>query len=136
MKRTTLTILLAAALGASSAIAQTSQMSPPGEERTPSAASVPGDTRALPGDDTRAPQPYRADRYPSTTAAPAEPVYRSDTNRNWRDRWSAWRDRWLSPRADLHDSRDGWYGSGSALGGEQYRFDGPDQGRFVNPSQG
>ena len=132
MKRTTLTILLAAALGASSAIAQTSQMSP-GEERTPSATSVPGDTRVIPGDDTRTTQPYR---YPATTAAPAEPVYRSDTNRSWRDRWYAWRDRWFTPRADLRESRDSSYAAGSALGGEQYRFDGPDQGRFVNPSQG
>jgi hypothetical protein len=135
MKRTTLTILLAAALGAGSAIAQTSQMSP-GEERTPSAASPAGDTRVIPGDDTRTAPPYRADRSPSTTATPAQPVYRSDTNRSWRDRWYAWRDRWFSPRADLRESRDSSYSAGSPLGSEQYRFDGPDQGRFVNPSQG
>jgi hypothetical protein len=64
MRKTTLGIALAAALGTSIALAQSS----PGADRQPSGAPAAGDTRTIPGPDTRPGHPRVGDPSPDAPA--------------------------------------------------------------------
>ncbi len=145
MKRTTLVIAFAAALGAGTASAQ---LAPGGPQSGPPDA---GDTRQLP--DRRDPAPRAADpAYPGAAGSPTDrqpapyssdprytaPPQSRDYDRSTRrdsNRGTTWRERWFGPREPVQShtwERGGDYGPyGNGLGSQQYRFDGPGQGGFL-----
>jgi hypothetical protein len=156
MRKTTLALALAAALGTSVAAAQTS----PGAERQPAGPPNAGDTRAIPGPDQRPLiSPRTVETAPSTTtvnptdrqmhpagppnagdtrALPSEPratmpsePRRADSRRTWRERFFSRSPESPNTQTWENGGRLGPYGSG--LGSPQFRFDGPDQGRFTDP---
>jgi hypothetical protein len=162
MRKTTLALAFAAALGTGVAVAQTS----PGAERQPAGAPNVGDTRAIPGPDQRPlVSPRTMETAPGSTATPAdrqinpagqpnagdaraipsesranEPRAMPNDSRRADGSRRTWRDRFLSrgpespsPTAQSWE-RGGHMGPyGSGLGSPQFRFDGPEQGRFVEP---
>src|SRR5262245_26722142 len=157
MRKTTLALALAAALGTTVAVAQTS----PGAERQSSGAPNAGDTRAIPGPDQQpSVSPRRVETVPNaTTPSPADRQLQpsgapnagdtraipsdkrampSDSRRADGSR-RTWRERFFPPTNPESTASQTWerggkmgpYGGG--LGSPQFRFDGPEQGRFVDP---
>ena len=148
MRKTTLALALAAALGTSVAAAQTS----PGAERQPAGPPNAGDTRAIPGPDQRPLiSPRTVETAPGTTANPTDrqmhpagPPNTSDTRaipsdsrradgsrRSWRERFFSRNPESSTAQTWENGGKLGPYGSG--LGSPQFRFDGPEQGRFTDP---
>jgi hypothetical protein len=155
MKRTTLVIALTAALGAGAASAQLAPGGPP------SGPADAGDVRQMPDRRDPAPRatdpsypapraadpaapgasgtpmdrrmaPYSGD--PRYNAPPAGREYDRSARRD-AQRGTTWRERWFGPREPMDAytwERGGRYGPyGNGLGSQQYRFDGPDQGQFI-----